>query len=80
MSQELEIVEKEPDFVNPYKNDRSFAEVIILLNSIQCNVYFRICSIDLKEMASNEVDNKPKKKERKKRPRGPGLSGGKGEL
>lgn len=31
-------------------------------------------------MASNEVDNKPKKKERKKRPRGPGLSGGKGEL
>lgn len=31
-------------------------------------------------MASNEVDNKPKKKERKKRPRGPGLSGAKGEL
>lgn len=34
MSQELEIVEKEPDFVNPYKNDRSFAEVVLLSSSI----------------------------------------------
>ena len=86
MSQELDIIEKEPNYVNPFKRDKNKVVVSLVLNnyiSLRRRV-FKWLIIFLKEDALDEkellAEKDMKKKKKEKRPRGPGLSGGKKEL